>query len=70
MEDVHPKNEFVGLSADHWATVGSTTPLDQGRAITLPEGPQWVLDLDERAGQVARETNPPNDDRRLTKNPA
>ena len=31
-----------------------------------PEGPRWVLDPGERAGQVVREANPP---KRLAKNP-
>lgn len=29
--------------------------------------PRWVLDLAERAGQVVQETNPTNEDQRLTK---
>lgn len=36
-----------------------------------PERPHWVLDLDQLAGWVVREPNPPNDeDWRLTKNGA
>lgn len=31
----------------------------QGWAIISPEEPHWVVDLDEQAGRVVRETNPP-----------
>lgn len=38
----------------------------QGCAIILPEGPHVALDLDEEADQVVLETNPSNENRRLT----
>ena len=44
--------------------------LDQGWAIIYPNRPHRVLDLDERPGQQVQETNPLNEDWRLTKNHA
>ena len=32
--------------------------MDQGWAILQHEGPRWVLDVGERAGQVGQEANP------------
>lgn len=29
--------------------------------MILPEGPHWILDLNERADQVVQKTNPPNE---------
>lgn len=43
--------------------------IERGWAIIQPEGPHWVFDV-ERADQVGRETNPPNEVRRLAKNRA
>ena len=42
--------------------------LRQRGTIIEPEGPHWVLDLNEQAGQVVQEANPPNQDWRLAKN--
>lgn len=44
--------------------------LEQGWAVTLPEGRQWVLDLNEWTGQVVWEANLPNVVWRLAKSPA
>ena len=40
--------------------------LGQVWAIILPEGPHWVVDLNERTSQVVPDANPPNEDRRLS----
>lgn len=42
--------------------------LDQRWAIIFPERPHWVLEFHEQASQAVRETNPPNEDRKVTKN--
>lgn len=41
-----------------------------GEVIILPEGPNLVLDLDERGSKMMWEANPLNEDWRLTKNGA
>lgn len=41
--------------------------VNQGWAVIFPEGPLWVLNLDEGVVQLVRESNSLNEDRRLTK---
>lgn len=38
---------------------GESRDAGSGGAVIYPEGPRWGLDIDEGAGQVGREANPP-----------
>lgn len=67
MREGFPRVEAAGIAASVSPPVYDHG-LAQGWPIILSEGPYLVLDLDERAGKVVQETNPPNKDQRLIKN--